>query len=74
MLTTLNKRIYEHTVCRFGGPKAPPVAKPPIAPAAAGTVNAAEAMRPKPRGAGSTILTSGEGVTNQTSKKTILGG
>ena len=75
MLTSINKRIRTHTTCWFGGsPSAPSPVKTPMAPVAAGNVNAQEALRPKPRGAGSTILTSGEGITNQKSKKTILGG
>lgn len=60
----------------FGGssPSAPPPPKPPLPAAAATGVQYNNIDARKPQGAGSTILTSGLGVTNQTSKKTILGG
>lgn len=74
MLTTINKNLQEYTVCRFGGPKAPPVIKPPLSTAAASNVSVMNDYKRKPQGAASTILTSGQGVSNQTSKKTILGG
>ena len=75
MQTTLNRTLFETTICRFGGPKAPPIPKPPLTSQAAATVNADMADGGRRRqGAGSTILTSGNGVQNQTSKKTILGG
>lgn len=58
----------------FGGkPSAPKMPKPPTpAKAADNTTPTIDSRRP--RGPGSTIMTSGDGVQNQTSKKTILGG
>lgn len=74
-MQTINKQVLEWNVCRFGGPKAPPIPKPPLANQAAGNVNAdITADGRKRMGANSTILTSGLGVSDQTSKKTILGG
>lgn len=77
MHTTLNKLILKATRCYFGGgPSAPAVPKPPMQSDAAKNVNnAAFAINQrKPADSMSTILTGGQGVTNQTSKKTILGG
>lgn len=72
----LNDRMYLMTRCYFGGnPQAPPSpAKPPALADAAAVVNASKPNTP-PAGYGSTVLTSGAGLDNQTSKKkTLLGG
>ncbi len=74
-MRTTNINIYFATHCHFGGtPKAPPIVKPPLPVAAANDVNASMGSARKRQGGASTILTSGQGVENQTSKKTILGG
>lgn len=65
------------TRCYFGGgPSAPPAPKPPVSADAAKNVNNTNSAinQRKSADSASTILTSGQGVMNQTSKKTILGG
>lgn len=77
MHTTLNENILTATRCYFGGkgPKAPAAVSPPLPADAAANVNPDfAANNRRKQGAASTILTSGTGVTNQTSRKTILGG
>ena len=75
MLISINNFIVAVTRCNFGGPKAPPPVKgPPPAQAASNINNDMLTDGRRRQGAASTILTSGMGVQDQTSKKTILGG